>query len=566
MDASAPPADAGSIKPINRQSIHRICSGQVILDLATAVKELVENALDAGATNIEPTGSDRVLNDSFKSLSSPLHAASSRPMAVLAAAAPAGEVDVNVTPDKRRVFMAAEDKLCAALAQAVHALWEPSRCTFAVNQPLPGGRQGAAAQAAGGGGSALVAAAGQQGGKARQMRQQQLPLVHRADGAAAAEGGADEGDEEDSDGEGGGVEAAPLPPAKRARLSPHSEGAGAVAKASRTPPLPPPLLTEAAVETSPRPEGAGTSMFAGFASGTSRAAAGGGGAPAAAAARKAALTAAGGAKKGRRGAALGGGLEAEVEAEEEEEEEGEQDDERGQVGGAAHVAAEAVAAAEEAGPGDEASEGDEGTEVDGAAARRHHGAEGEAEMREAAAASQEGGGVGGGGGARGTQAWEECGAATAHARLGSVAAAASPAASAAACAPVMTVRVDAAGLARATAARAAAAARRQRGQQEPHPGEARGGGAALDDGGDAASRRFQSASLQCTASRPPSSFALPKQPIDEEKLWAAAAFATEYGGHRVRLEVLRSSPFLTALAVDTRRWAAERVAQHLGGS
>ncbi len=46
-------APSGSIKPINRQSIHRICSGQVILDLATAVKELVENALDAGATNIE---------------------------------------------------------------------------------------------------------------------------------------------------------------------------------------------------------------------------------------------------------------------------------------------------------------------------------------------------------------------------------------------------------------------------------------------------------------------------------------------------------------------------------
>ena len=42
-----------AIKPIDRGSVHRICSGQVILDLGTAVKELVENALDAGATNIE---------------------------------------------------------------------------------------------------------------------------------------------------------------------------------------------------------------------------------------------------------------------------------------------------------------------------------------------------------------------------------------------------------------------------------------------------------------------------------------------------------------------------------
>lgn len=42
-----------SIKPINKSAIHRICSGQVILDLPSAVKELVENSLDAGATSIE---------------------------------------------------------------------------------------------------------------------------------------------------------------------------------------------------------------------------------------------------------------------------------------------------------------------------------------------------------------------------------------------------------------------------------------------------------------------------------------------------------------------------------
>lgn len=40
------------IKAIDESSIHRISSGQVLVDLQTAVKELVENSLDAGATNI----------------------------------------------------------------------------------------------------------------------------------------------------------------------------------------------------------------------------------------------------------------------------------------------------------------------------------------------------------------------------------------------------------------------------------------------------------------------------------------------------------------------------------
>ncbi|KAF1567795.1 Mismatch repair endonuclease PMS2, partial [Eudyptes schlegeli] len=44
---------AKAIKAIDRKSVHRICSGQVVLNLGTAVKELVENSLDAGATNID---------------------------------------------------------------------------------------------------------------------------------------------------------------------------------------------------------------------------------------------------------------------------------------------------------------------------------------------------------------------------------------------------------------------------------------------------------------------------------------------------------------------------------
>ncbi|XP_007498329.1 mismatch repair endonuclease PMS2 isoform X1 [Monodelphis domestica] len=44
---------AKAIKPIDRKSVHQICSGQVVLNLATAVKELLENSVDAGATNID---------------------------------------------------------------------------------------------------------------------------------------------------------------------------------------------------------------------------------------------------------------------------------------------------------------------------------------------------------------------------------------------------------------------------------------------------------------------------------------------------------------------------------
>eukprot|EP00041_Stephanoeca_diplocostata_P037549 m.1424371 g.1424371 ORF g.1424371 m.1424371 type:complete len:916 (+) comp25061_c0_seq19:134-2881(+) len=41
------------IKPISKSSVHRICSGQVVLSLAIAVKELLENAIDAGATSVD---------------------------------------------------------------------------------------------------------------------------------------------------------------------------------------------------------------------------------------------------------------------------------------------------------------------------------------------------------------------------------------------------------------------------------------------------------------------------------------------------------------------------------
>ena len=45
-------AGPGSIKAIDGSSVHKITSGQVVVDLQTAVKEMVENSLDAGATTI----------------------------------------------------------------------------------------------------------------------------------------------------------------------------------------------------------------------------------------------------------------------------------------------------------------------------------------------------------------------------------------------------------------------------------------------------------------------------------------------------------------------------------
>ena len=52
MDEEARSNVSGSIQAIDASTVHRICSGQVVLTLATAVKELVENSLDAGATSI----------------------------------------------------------------------------------------------------------------------------------------------------------------------------------------------------------------------------------------------------------------------------------------------------------------------------------------------------------------------------------------------------------------------------------------------------------------------------------------------------------------------------------
>lgn len=54
-NATAPSRIAGTrtLHVLDKRDVQRICSGQSVVDLATAVKEMVENALDAGATLIE---------------------------------------------------------------------------------------------------------------------------------------------------------------------------------------------------------------------------------------------------------------------------------------------------------------------------------------------------------------------------------------------------------------------------------------------------------------------------------------------------------------------------------
>ncbi|KXZ41811.1 hypothetical protein GPECTOR_276g725 [Gonium pectorale] len=173
----------------------------------------------------------RVLNDSFKSLSSPAHAGSHRPMGLLSVSLPSEEVDVNVTPDKRRVFMAAEDRMCGLLQQSLSALWEPSRCTFAVNAPsaLTAGGAGAG----GAGGSALVAG-GLRGGPQRQTT---LSVVRGGGNGATAAASAAAGTMEVQDADavsaskvagcrGGGGGGGSQSPAKRQRLSSDTADAG----------------------------------------------------------------------------------------------------------------------------------------------------------------------------------------------------------------------------------------------------------------------------------------------------------------------------------------------------
>jgi hypothetical protein len=52
-DQSPPPGPTrNAIQQLPVDSVRRIVAGQAILDLSSCVKELIDNALDAGSTNI----------------------------------------------------------------------------------------------------------------------------------------------------------------------------------------------------------------------------------------------------------------------------------------------------------------------------------------------------------------------------------------------------------------------------------------------------------------------------------------------------------------------------------
>jgi len=70
----------------------------------------------------------KVLKEAFQSFN-----ASQTPAAILDFRLPPDAYDVNVTPDKRRIMLHAEERLMSALQQALRATYDPSNATFAVD-------------------------------------------------------------------------------------------------------------------------------------------------------------------------------------------------------------------------------------------------------------------------------------------------------------------------------------------------------------------------------------------------------------------------------------------------
>ena len=80
----------------------------------------------------------KTLNEVYRAFN-----ATQLPAAVLDFALPTDAYDVNVTPDKRRVLLHAEDELLVALHDALTSAYEPSRGTYAVGAGEPAALAGA---------------------------------------------------------------------------------------------------------------------------------------------------------------------------------------------------------------------------------------------------------------------------------------------------------------------------------------------------------------------------------------------------------------------------------------
>ncbi|KAL4438704.1 hypothetical protein ABPG77_006308 [Micractinium sp. CCAP 211/92] len=156
----------------------------------------------------------KALNETYRSLSSPA-AASSKPMAVVDFRLPTDSYDVNVTPDKRKVFLHAEKKILEAFQQGLAALWEPSRYTYGVNDALGVTQQaqqedcGAAAVATG---PRALPAFSQFAAAGTAAQAEPSPNARR-------QSGAEQGEEEEEE-EGAAAASTAEPPAKRRAVLP----------------------------------------------------------------------------------------------------------------------------------------------------------------------------------------------------------------------------------------------------------------------------------------------------------------------------------------------------------
>eukprot|EP00890_Picochlorum_soloecismus_P003715 jgi/Picsp_1/4344/NSC_01850-R1_dna mismatch repair protein len=74
------------------------------------------------------------LNETFKMFSSPAITNNTKPMAIVNFIVPSNEFDVNVTPDKRKVFLHREIMLLQRFKNVLTDTWEPSRSTFRVQK------------------------------------------------------------------------------------------------------------------------------------------------------------------------------------------------------------------------------------------------------------------------------------------------------------------------------------------------------------------------------------------------------------------------------------------------